>query len=90
MFKPHFEVDCWHKTNKIVVEIEAGRAFTNHQFLKDIFETSMMVDVDYLVLADRNIYIKNEDYAKISIWLETLYLASGIELELKGILLIAC
>jgi|TARA_B100000315_G_C14504293_1_gene553840 hypothetical protein len=83
-----FEVDCWHQENKIVVEIEAGRAYTNHQFLKDIFETSMMVDVDYLVLAVRNIYIDHEDYAKISVWLETLHLTNRIKLELKGILLI--
>ena len=51
-----FEVDGWHKEQKIVLEIEAGRAYSNHQFLKDIFEASVMVDIDYLVLAVRNIY----------------------------------
>ena len=31
-----FEVDGWHEENKIVLEIERGRAFANNQFLKDI------------------------------------------------------
>ncbi len=83
-----FEVDCWHRQEKIAVEIEAGRAYENHQFLKDIFETSMMVDVDYLVLAVRNVYRNKNDYAAINKWLETLYLTNRIRLELRGILLL--
>lgn len=59
-----FEVDGWHRQNKIVLEIEAGRAYVNHQFLKDIFEASVMDDVDYLVLAVRNIY-KNKKTSKL-------------------------
>ena len=55
-----FEVDGWHKEQKIVLEIEAGRAYSNHQFLKDIFEASVMVNTDYLVLAVRNIYNKQK------------------------------
>ena len=57
-----FEVDGWHKKNKIILEIEGGRAYSNHQFLKDIFEASVMVDVDYLILAVRNIYKSRKDY----------------------------
>jgi hypothetical protein len=83
-----FEVDGWHEENKVVLEIEAGRAYTNHQFLKDIFETSMMVDIEYLVIAVRNIYNDHKDYSKISVWLETLFLTKRITLSLKGILLI--
>ena len=83
-----FEVDGYHKEHKIVIEIEAGRAYTNHQFLKDIFETSMMVDVDFLVLAVRNLYKGRNDYEKISHWLETLYLTNRIKLDLKGVLLV--
>ena len=81
-------MDGYHKEHKIVIEIEAGRAYTNHQFLKDIFETSMMVDVDFLVLAVRNLYKGRNDYEKISHWLETLYLTNRIKLDLKGILLV--
>ena len=83
-----FEVDGWHKKNKIVLEIEAGRALVNHQFLKDIFEASVMVDIDYLILAVRQIYKKNQDYKKITEWLDTLFITNRIKLSLKGILLI--
>lgn len=83
-----FEVDGWHEENRIVLEIEAGRAYTNHQFLKDIFEASVMVNVDFLVLAVRTIYKKHHDFEKITEWLETLYATNRIEFDLKGILVI--
>ena len=83
-----FEVDGWHEENKIVLEIERGRAYANNQFLKDIFETSVMVDVDYLVLAVSNLYKDSKDYEKICVWLETIYLTNRIKLSLKGILLV--
>ena len=73
---------------KIVLEIEAGRAYSNHQFLKDIFEASVMVNTDYLVLAVRNIYNKQKDYQIIRDWLDTLFITKRIKFELKGILLI--
>ena len=83
-----FEVDGYHRENQIVLEIEAGRAYTNHQFLKDIFEASVMVDVNYLVLAVRTIYNGHEDYKKITDWLDTLFITNRIKLDLKGILVI--
>jgi len=83
-----FEPDGWHNTNKIVLEIERGRAYANNQFLKDIFEASVMVNIDYLVLAVSNLYKESKDYEKIVNWLETLYATNRIKLSLKGILLI--
>ena len=41
-----------------VIEVEAGRAVTNYQFLKDFFEACMMHNVMHLVIAVRNIYRK--------------------------------
>ena len=83
-----FEPDGWHEENKIVLEIERGRAYANNQFLKDIFEASVMVNIDYLVLAVSNLYKDSKDYEKIVSWLETLYATNRIKLSLKGILLI--
>jgi len=83
-----FEVDGWNKENKIILEIEAGRAYSNHQFLKDIFEASVMVNVDYLILAVRNIYKNKKDYEIIRDWLDTLFITKRISFDLKGILLI--
>ena len=83
-----FEVDGWHTDQKIVLEIEAGRALVNHQFLKDIFCASVMVNVDYLVLAVRQVYKKQQDFKKIAEWLDTLFITNRIRLSLKGIRLI--
>tara|TARA_A100001234_G_C12479398_1_gene322834 strand:- start:358 stop:609 length:252 start_codon:yes stop_codon:yes gene_type:complete len=81
-------VDGWQEENKVVLEIERGRAFANYQFLKDIFEASVMVDVDYLVLAVSNLYLGSNDFEKICVWLETIYATNRIKLSLKGILLV--
>jgi hypothetical protein len=83
-----FDADAWHKDFKTVIEVEAGRAYANHQFLKDIFQASVMTDVDYLVIAVRSLYKGANDFDKISKWLEIIYLTNRIRLELKGILLI--
>ncbi len=82
------EVDGYNNEHKIVLEIEVGRAYTNYQFLKDIFEASVMVDVEYLVLAVRTIYNNHEDYNKITDWLETLFVTKRIQFDLKGLLVI--
>ena len=83
-----FEVDGYNNEHKIVLEIEGGRAYTNYQFLKDIFEASVMVDVEYLVSAVRTIYNNHEDYNKITDWLETLFVTKRIQFDLKGLLVI--
>lgn len=83
-----FFADAISSDNKIVIEVEAGRATENHQFLKDIFEASMMFDVEYLVLAVRNIYRGHNDFERIYTFLETMYISNRIKLPLKGILLI--
>ena len=76
------------REKKIVLEVESGRAVVNHQFLKDIFEASVMVDVDFLIIAVRQIYKGTKDYKKITDWLDTLFITNRIKLSLKGILLI--
>lgn len=83
-----FYADAISNDNKIVIEVEAGRATENHQFLKDIFEASMMFDVEYLVLAVRNTYRGHNDFERIYTFLETMYISNRIKLPLKGILLI--
>ena len=83
-----FEVDGWHKGKKIVLEVESGRAVRNYQFLKDIFEASVMVDVDFLIIAVRQFYKGTKDYKTITDWLDTLFITNRIKLSLKGILLI--
>ena len=38
-----FDADAVSEDGKIVIEVEAGRAFRNNQFLKDIFQACMML-----------------------------------------------
>jgi len=83
-----FEVDAWNKKTKVVIEVEAGRAFDNHQFLKDVFESAMMTEVEYLIIAVRECYRGRNDYLKIYEWLEPFYSTKRIKLDLKGILLV--
>lgn len=83
-----FEADAYHANEKTVLEIEAGRAYTNYQFLKDLFEACMMYHVEYLVIAVRNIYLKSKDFNKVITFFETLYASKRLSLPLKGILII--
>ena len=83
-----FYADSLSADGRIVVEVEAGQATENHRFLKDIFEACMMFDVEYLVLAVRNIYRKHDDFQRVFTFLETMYISNRLQLPLKGILLI--
>lgn len=83
-----FDVDAYHDIFKTVIEVEAGRAVANNQFLKDIFQACVMIDVEYLVIAVRNIYRNNKNFDTIVNFLETLYSSKKFSLPLKGILLI--
>ncbi len=83
-----FNADAVSGDGKIVIEVEAGRAVDNNQFLKDIFQACMMFDVEYLIVAVRNDYRRGDDFQKIYSFLETLYISNRLCLPLKGILLI--
>lgn len=83
-----FNADALSRDGKIVIEVEAGRATENNQFLKDIFQACMMFGVEYLVIAVRNTYRKHKDFEIVFTFLETLYISNRLHLPLKGILLI--
>lgn len=83
-----FNADALSKDGRIVVEVEAGRAVVNNQFLKDIFQASLMFGVEYLVLAVRNDYKGSDNFSSIYTFLETVYISNRVVLPLKGILVI--
>jgi len=84
----YFEADAFNKKTQTVVEVEAGRALMNYQFLKDLFQACMMAKVDYLITAVRNKYKSSLDFKKISIFYDTLYTSGRLILPLKGVLII--
>lgn len=83
-----FNADALSLDGRIVIEVEAGRATENNQFLKDIFQACMMHSVDYLVIAVRKTYRGHADFEIVYTFLETLYISNRLHLPLKGILLI--
>jgi hypothetical protein len=91
-----YAADALSEDHTIVIEVEAGRAVINNQYLKDIFEACMMYEVEYLVLAVLNEYsykskgkqLTGHDYQHVKKSLETLYVSNRLQLPLKGILLI--
>lgn len=83
-----FNADAISGDGKIVIEVEAGRATENNQFLKDIFQACMMCEVEYLVIVVRNEYRKHQDFQIVHTFLETLYISNRLHLPLHGIVLI--
>lgn len=83
-----FNVDAFQEETGSVLEVEAGRAVDNYQFLKDLFEACMMHDVDYLVIAVRKVYREKADFEKVVTHFESLYASGRLRLPLKGVLII--
>lgn len=83
-----FDADAVSNDGRIVIEVEAGRAYSNNQFLKDVFQACMMYGVDYLIIAVRNDYRGHADFDAIFNFFETLYINGRLQLPLKGIVLI--
>ncbi len=78
-----FNADAVSEDGRIVIEVEAGRATENNQFLKDIFQACMMFEVEYLIIVVRNVYRTHKDFEIIHTFLETLYISNRLHLPLK-------
>ena len=84
----NFEADAFNGGTKIVIEVEAGRAVTNYQFLKDFFEACCMDSAEYLCIAVRLQYKASADYRKVCDFFEAMYASNRFQVPLKGILVI--
>src|SRR5262245_34575169 len=60
-----FHADAYHREEKTVLEVEAGRAVVNNQFLKDLFQACVMQNVDYLAIAVGNLYGANRNFETV-------------------------
>jgi hypothetical protein len=83
-----FDADAYNEEHGMVIEVEAGRAYSNYQFLKDLFQACTMHNVNYLAIAVRNIYKNSKDFEKIARFFDTMYASQRLELPLKGICII--
>lgn len=88
----YFNADAYSESTKTVIEVEAGRAFMNNQFLKDLFQACVMQNTDYLVIAVRKLHQHasryEQDFTKIITFIDSLYVSSKFKIPLKGILII--
>jgi hypothetical protein len=83
-----FDADAYHQAEGFVLEVEAGRAVANNQFLKDLFQACMMHEVKYLAIAVRLKYRGNNDFDHVCNFFETMYASRRLALPLSGILVI--
>lgn len=83
-----FAADAHSPLDRTVLEIEAGRAIVNNAVLKDLFEACMMQDVDYAVIAVRNVYQRTRDFDKVVTLFDTLYASQRLKLPLAGVLIL--
>ncbi|SDA31417.1 hypothetical protein SAMN02910447_03388 [Ruminococcus sp. YE71] len=83
-----FEADAYYAEARYVIEVEAGRALINYQFLKDFFEACTMSDVEKLCIAVRNDYRGNDDFTKICTFFDSLYASGRLGIPLSSLLII--
>ncbi|MDL2237969.1 hypothetical protein LJC56_09105 [Christensenellaceae bacterium OttesenSCG-928-K19] len=83
-----FEADGYWAENEMVLEVEAGRAVVNYQFLKDFFQACMMYNVRYLCIAVRKTYRNGKDYEKVCRFFDAMYSSNRIQTQLEGILIV--
>ncbi len=83
-----FEADGYLPDAGYVIEVEAGRAVVNFQFLKDFFEACTMVGVDKLCIAVRNKYRVFNDFDRVCKFFESMYASGRLGIPLSGLLII--
>jgi len=87
-----FDADAYHESAAFVLEVEAGRAVSNNQFLKDLFQACLMVGTEYLGIGVRRIYraggSTGKDFEAVVTFFDTLYSSNRLRLPLKGVLII--
>ncbi len=83
-----FDADAFHREEGIVMEVEAGRAVANYQFLKDLFQACAMQEARHLVIAVRNLYLGKKDFDAVINFMETLYASSRLQLPLQSVTIV--
>jgi|SRR5581483_3045381 len=83
-----FHADGYHPTERYMIEVEAGRGVTNHQFLKDLFQACACDNVDSLAIALRNTYCGNDDFTTACNFIDTVFSSRRLVLPLKEVVII--
>lgn len=85
-----FEVDAFHESEGVILEVEAGRGYTNNQFLKDFFSGCAMQGVRHIAIALRLNYGKaqHEDFEAACSYFDAIYASGRMQFPIESLLLI--
>lgn len=91
-----YQIDSYHVKDKIALEIEAGRSTRGNAIYRDIIQTSLVVGVEYFVIAVPQRYpfevkgkkIEDKTYEMCKSIFDAIYGSERLRLPFKGILLI--
>jgi hypothetical protein len=91
-----YEIDAYQEANKIVLEVEAGRAIMGNAIFRDIIQMSLMVDADHAVIAMPQVYsyksggktMTNRAYEDGFGILDAIWSSDRLQLPFKGLLLV--
>ena len=86
------EIDGWHPTHKIVLEIESGRAIMGNAVYRDLVRASLVADARYLALGVRSVYHYGDrsvsrDFERTRDLLDSVYGSGRLMLPFEGVLL---
>jgi hypothetical protein len=91
-----YEVDAFNADHGIALEVEAGRGARGNAVYRDLIQTSLLVDAEFLVLAVQVSYrhkssgkdIVVQSYRDTMALLDAIYASTRLTLPLQGILLV--
>ena len=89
--KVNYEIDGWHPTHKVVLEIESGRGWQGNAFFRDLIRTSLIQGAEYLAVGLRTSYsyanVKNQnDFVKARDQMDAIFASGRLQLPFEGIL----
>jgi len=83
-----FSADGYHPEQRYMLEVEAGRGVTNHQFLKDLFQACACDNVDSIGIALRNDYRGSDDFYRACAFIDAVFNSRRFQLPLREVLII--
>ncbi len=91
-----YQIDSFHEEDRIALEIEAGRSTRGNAIYRDIIQTSLLVGVEYFVIAVPQKYsfvargknIDDKTYELCKSIFDAIYGGERLRLPFQGVLLI--
>lgn len=91
-----YEIDAFHPAGGIALEVEAGRGTLGNAIYRDLVQTSLLVDAEYLALALQLAYhytsggkqMIAQSYRDSRTLLDAIYASQRLQLPFQGVLLV--